>query len=264
MKWVTWDQAAIALVICSLCVIGLRRMRPNRMSTFAIPALRELGFVSGIYMIWRLARQLPFKQESEALDYARDIAAFQNWLHLPSELSLQHFVMEHDLLARFTVLYYWSVHVPALLCFLVWMFFRHRDHYWRWRTGLAFLTAFCLVIRFIRVAPPRFLPELGFVDLSDRYGISSYGSVGTGVSDQFAAMPSIHIAWAAVVSLGVFSATSSLWRWPILLHLPVTFLVVAATGHHWWADGIAAMALLGIGLRIDTIGRRGWLALSAS
>jgi hypothetical protein len=33
-------------------------------------------------------------------------------------------------------------------------------------------------------------------------------------------------------------------------------LVVAATGHHWWLDGIVAIGLLWIALQLDTLGRR--------
>lgn len=258
MKWVTWEQSVTALALCSVFVIVAGRLPRNRLTTFLIPAARELGFISGIYAIWRLARQLPFKKEEDALRYARAIHRLQQWLHFPSELSLQEFVVDHDRVAWLTAFYYRTFHVPTLLIFLVWLFFRHREQYWKWRTGLSFMTAGCLWIRFIRVAPPRFLPELGFVDLSNKYGMSFYGKVGTGVSDQFAAMPSIHIAWAAVVALGVFFVSPSRWRWVIVMHLPITFFVVAATGHHWWADGIVAIALLGLGLWIDTVARRRW------
>ena len=113
------------------------------------------------------------------------------------------------------------------------------------------LTAACLVIRYIRVAPPRFLPELGYIDLATRYGLSVYGPVGTGVSDQFAAMPSIHVGWAAVVSLGIVFSSSSRWRWLYLAHLLITVLAVSATGNHWWLDGVAAIAILGVALWID-------------
>ena len=40
------------------------------------------------------------------------------------------------------------------------------------------------------------------------------------------------------------------------MHLPLTMFVVAATGHHWWLDGIVALALLAGGLRLDTAIRR--------
>ena len=117
------------------------------------------------------------------------------------------------------------------------------------------LTAACLVIRYLRVAPPRFLPELGYVDLATRYGLSVYGPVGTGVSDQFAAMPSIHVGWAALVSFGIVAASTSKWRWAFMSHLVLTIYAVSATGNHWWLDGIAAIALLGIALRIDDSAR---------
>ena len=146
---------------------------------------------------------------------------------------------------RATNTYYATVHVPATVAFLVWLFVRHRDHYPHWRNGLAIVTGFCLVIRFVRVAPPRFLPDLGYIDLSAKYGMSVYGPVGTGVSDQFAAMPSIHVAWAAVVSFGIIAASPSKWRWVFALQVILTMLAVSATGNHWWLDGIVAIALLG-------------------
>jgi hypothetical protein len=117
------------------------------------------------------------------------------------------------------------------------------------------LTAACLVIRYIRVAPPRFLPELGYIDLATRYGLSVYGPVGTGVSDQFAAMPSIHVGWAALVSFGIVAASTSTWRWVFVAHLVLTIYAVSATGNHWWLDGFAAIVLLGIALRIDDYAR---------
>jgi hypothetical protein len=160
--------------------------------------------------------------------------------------------MKYDWLARSTNFFYAVFHVPATVAVLVWLFVRHRDAYPRWRNVLSMLTAACLVIRYVRVAPPRFLPELGYVDLATRYGLSVYGPVGTGVSDQFAAMPSIHVGWAALVTFGVVGASTSKWRWLFIAHLVFTMFAVSATGNHWWLDGVAAVALLGIALSLDT------------
>ncbi len=146
--------------------------------------------------------------------------------------------------------------MPGIIIFLVWLYARHRDVYPHWRNALAIVTAFCLFIRFVKVAPPRYLPDLGFVDVSEIYNMSVYGEAGTGVSSQFAAMPSLHVAWAAVVAFGALSASTSKWRWIGMVHLVITMLVVSATGHHWWLDGIVALALLWIALQLDTLGRR--------
>lgn len=258
LPWPSWSQAAIACGVSALIWLVLRKARPTRAAIEVMPAFFEFGLISGLYSVWRIARELPFTHEAGALDRARQIDKFQNFLHMPTEISMQHFVIDHNWVARATNAYYATVHVPGLLLFLVWLFVRHRNQFPHWRNGLVLVTLGCLLIRFVRVAPPRFITELGFVDLSDRYGLGVYGSVGHGVSDQFAAMPSIHVGWAAVVACGIFAATRSKWRWLFVLHLPVTMFVVAATGHHWWMDGIVAIALLWGGLQLDTVlrGRR--------
>jgi hypothetical protein len=259
VDWPTWSEAAIAAVLSVLLWFVLRRWPRNRTATYVAGASAEFALIATLYAIWRLARMLPLATDSGALVRAHDIVRWEGFLHLPTELSLQHFVMHRDALAQFSVWYYATVHVPALIAFLVWMFVRHRDAYPHWRNGLALVTLGCLVIRFVRVAPPRFLPDLGYVDLAHNLGASVYGvDVTTGVSDQFAAMPSIHVAWAAVVSLGIVAASTSRWRWVFLLHLVATILVVSATGNHWWLDGIVAIALLWGGLALDSAVRRRW------
>ncbi len=254
--WPTWDQAALAAVLSLAFLSVARRARPTRFTSAAIPAAREFALLAALYSVWRVARELPLTHDEGAIDRGRQIDDLQQAIGFPSELSLQRFVIDHDVLGWFMNYYYAIAHVPATIAFLIWMFVWRREAYPRWRTALAIVTALCLVIRFVRVAPPRLVPELGYVDLSSIYGLSVYGPVGTGVSDQFAAMPSIHIAWAAVVSLGLFAVVRSAWRWVFLLHLVLTTLAVSATGHHWWLDSIVAFALLGIALAIDTAVRR--------
>ena len=251
MKWVTWDQAAITALLSFAVTMLLRRLPTTKWRARIVPVTTELSLISALYTLWRLALKLPLDQPSGAIERARQIDRFQHWLHMPAELSLQQFVLQHDWLAQATNFYYAVFHVPAMILFLVWIFIRHRDKYPRWRSSLAMLTATCLVIRYIRVAPPRFLPELGYIDLATRYGLSVYGPVGTGVSDQFAAMPSIHVGWAAIVSLGIVFSSTSRWRWIYLSHLLITVLAVSATGNHWWLDGVAAIAILGVALVID-------------
>jgi len=246
----------VAALISVAVYLVARRSRPTRFTTALLPAAKEFALIAGLYTIWRLARELPFTHEAGAIDRGRQINDFQQAIGLPSELSLQRFVIDHDVLGWLMNYYYAIAHVPALVAFLIWMFVRHRDHYPRWRTALAVVTACCLLVRFVRVAPPRLVPELGYIDLSSIHGLSVYGPVGTGVSDQFAAMPSIHIAWAAVVSFGILASTTSRWRWVFVGHIVLTTLAVSATGHHWWLDSVVAFLLLGVALAADTAARR--------
>jgi hypothetical protein len=243
-------------MIAGLVALVLRRSRPTRLGDIAGPAALEFAFVAALYSIWRMAKNLPLTRADGALERAHDIVAVQELLRLPSELSLQRFVLDHDWLAWFSAYYYAVAHVPGIVIFLVWLYARHRDVYPHWRNALAILTAFCLFIRFVKVAPPRYLTDLGYVDVSALYGIDVYGEAGSGVSSQFAAMPSLHVAWAAVIAFGALAASTSRWRWIGMAHLVMTMLVIAATGHHWWLDGIVALALLWVSLQLDTWGRR--------
>lgn len=260
MKWPTWQQSAVAALISAVIATALARQRraSTRSAGFTEEFAVEFALISGLYSLWRIARYLPLKHNEGAIERARSIVDVQTAIGLPTELSVQRFILDHDWLGRPTTWYYAGLHVPALLAFLLWLFVRHRDQFPHWRNGLVFLTGCCLFIRFWRVAPPRFLVDLGYIDLSEVFGPSVYGPVGTGVSDQFAAMPSIHVGWAAVVSFGAVSASTSPWRWVVFSHVIITTLVVSATGHHWWLDGIVAIALLLVGLLADAAIRRRW------
>lgn len=251
MPWPTWQQSALAAVVFGLAVVGLRRARQTPLTVNLGQAATEMTIITVLYSIWRMARKLPLTQTEGALDRGRSIAEWQDRLGLPSELGVQQFLIDNDWLGRLASLYYIGLHVPMLWVFLVWLFVRQRHAFVQWRNLLALLTAFCLFIRFIRVAPPRFYPDLGFIDLPAVYDLSPYGPIGTGVSQQFAAMPSIHVAWSAIVSLGVVAASSNKWRWLALSHVILTTLVVAGTGHHWWADGLIIAPLLLASYGID-------------
>ncbi len=262
MPWPSWEQAAWAAVVLGVVAVVARRASAawiRGVGAFA----QETALISFLYMVWRLARQLPLVQEDGAYDRGRQIWELQRTLHLPSELTMERWAMANDGFANLTVTYYATLHVPSLLLFLLWVWVSHREAFGRWRNTLALTTGFCLFIRFVRVAPPRLMPEYGFVDLPAKLGRDIYGPVGTGASDQFAAMPSIHVAWAAIVGIGIFTLAKSRWRWIGPFHLAATFWAVMATANHWWLDGIVGVALVGLSWWIDDRVRR-WVAARRS
>ncbi len=262
LPWPTWQQAWFTTLVLTMVFVALRSFATNQRANHplrldvVLPVVQELIVLTGLYGLWQSAKKLPLNQSEGAIERAERIIEVQDAIGIPSELRLQEFAIEYGWVGWSSVAYYAAVHVPATIAFLIWMFWRHRDRYDRWRNLLALTTAGCLVIRFWKVAPPRFLTDAGFVDLSDIHGMSVYGPVGTGLSGQFVAMPSIHVAWAGVVGIGVVVASTSPWRWLVALHFPITVFVVSATGHHWWLDGIVAMGLFAIAIPIERAGRR--------
>ncbi|MEL6890766.1 MAG: phosphatase PAP2 family protein [Actinomycetota bacterium] len=256
VPWPSWEQGLVMSLVSLALALVFRRARPTRTTEVAIPVLTELAIVAGLYALWQSAKKLPLDQSDGAIDRARTIVDVQEAMFLPSELGVNELARDHAWLGWLSSAYYAGMHVPGAIAFLVWLFWRHRDHYAFWRNVLALTTAGCILLRFWRVAPPRFLPDLGFVDVTVIHGMDVYGPVGTGVSGQFVAMPSIHVAWAGVVALAVVVVSTSRWRWVAAMHLPLTAFVVSATGHHWWLDGIVALGLLVVAVGLAEGGQR--------
>lgn len=251
LMW-SWQQAAaVAALVAAVWLILRAAGRAPRVQPF----LREFALVLGLYGLWQLAGALSGAGTYAAVDRGRWIWDAERTLHLPSEAWLQSLVLPHSLLIQAANLYYDTAHFTCIIIFLIWLFVRHREAYPRWRTTLALLTAACLVIQFIPVAPPRMIPGIGIVDSAVRYGESVYGSTGGFDPDQLSSMPSVHVAWALLIAVCMLNVTTSRWRYLGCLHAALTVFVVVVTGNHYWADGLVAAALLGLVLLAQAGGR---------
>jgi hypothetical protein len=256
----TWQQAAglaAALIIAAAALSAAGRPRLAVLAPFA----RESGYVAGLYALWQLAASASLLGTSGAYVRGRWIERVEREWHLPSELSAQRLIIPHPLLTQACNLYYATMHFAALGALLVWLFVRHRDRYPAVRTTIVLLTASCLLVQFLPVAPPRLLPELGYVDTAEQYGQSVYTALQAVGPDQLSAMPSVHVGWAVLIGLVVVRISRSRWRWLVLLHPALTIFVVAATANHFWLDGIVAIALLGLALAVQWAARRAFAAL---
>jgi hypothetical protein len=241
--WLSWDMGAV-LAVC-LVGVGLAAKRlAGRGWTAVADFCIEASLVACLYSVWQLIGTIVSAGSAGALAHGRWVMKVESWMHLPPELSWQREILGNRLLVEASNAFYAIVHVPALGIFLVWLFLRHRDQYADIRNVLAILTLACFLIHLIPVAPPRLLSGTGFVDTGLRYHQSVYGPVGTGISDQVSAMPSVHIAWAALIAWGVIKVTSSPWRWLILLHPVLTTVVTVVTANHFWLDGLVGVILI--------------------
>ena len=144
------------------------------------------------------------------------------------------------------------VHFPATVAFLVWLYLKRPAHYVWARRVLATVTSAALVLPFVfPLAPPRMLAATGLVDTAKAYGPSVYGPPSSDhLSNQFAAMPSLHFGWALMVAVGLIAATRSRGRWLWLLHPMITLVVIVGTANHYWLDSIVATAMLGAALAL--------------
>ncbi|WP_406443452.1 phosphatase PAP2 family protein [Streptomyces sp. NBC_00631] len=234
------------------------------------PLVREFLLVAGLFLVYKLGRQLATGHTAEALHNARRVWDLERTLHLPSEVDVQSALLHGDALVHLANTYYATVHFPATLAFLVWLYLRRPAHYVWARRVLAAVTAAALVLPFtFPLAPPRMLAATGLVDTARVYGPSVYGPPSSDhLSNQFAAMPSLHFGWALMVAIGLIVATRPpvshhhpergatrrsirpSWRWLWLLHPAITLLVIVGTANHYWLDAIVATAMLGTALAL--------------
>ncbi|MDG9708768.1 phosphatase PAP2 family protein [Streptomyces sp. DH10] len=214
------------------------------------PLVRELLLVAGLFLAYKLGRQLATGHTGEAFRNAYDVWDFERAVRLPGEGAVQSLLLHGDGLAHLANTYYAAVHFPATAAFLIWLYLRRPAHYVWARRVLAVVTAAALVLHLLfPLAPPRMLAATGLVDTARVYGPSVYGSPATdSLSNQFAAMPSLHFGWALMVAVGLIVATRSRWRRLWLLHPLLTLLVIVGTANHYWLDAIAATVLLGLTL----------------
>jgi PAP2 superfamily len=241
-------ELAVALVIC---VLILSRFQ-HRGLRVAVSTAKELAIVMALYGTWQYIRRRAITRTGGAMENARWLWDLEQRMHLPSEAALQRVFIDNKPTMVFLNIYYGGLHVPAAAALLLWLFFRHRDRYASVRWIFAITIAGCLTMQaLVPMAPPRFLNDLGFVDAGLKYNLSVYGEGGHGVSNELAAMPSLHVAWAVLVGLAVVLIGTSRWRWLALSHPALTILSITITANHWWLDGVVAVVILGLAVVVQ-------------
>ncbi|NUS56051.1 MAG: phosphatase PAP2 family protein [Streptomycetaceae bacterium] len=220
-------------------------------------AAKELLLIAAIFGVYKLGRGLVTGQESVAFRNARELLRIQTDLRMPDAAAFQHWVAQSHAAIEFCNKYYLYVHWPATVGFLLWLWIWHRERYAWIRNILSVMTLVALVIAIvIPMAPPRLMPSYGFVDTGMIFGDSPYSGTGAKISNQYAAMPSLHFGWAVVVALG----TWAVWRHAdrkrrvvahlIWLHPALTLFVIVVTANHYWLDAVVALVLLAFALFI--------------
>ncbi|MEO5723807.1 MAG: phosphatase PAP2 family protein [Ilumatobacteraceae bacterium] len=253
--WLSWQiSIRVAIVLGAVWLASRRGTRPwQRQIT---PLSKEAGLLFAMYAAWIRLGETTVMGTGSAYDRARWVWHAERWMHLPNEVTLQRLALHATWLIRFMNAYYIVFHVVPLGVFLVWMYVRHRESFAYWRNQLAFVSLACQGLLLIPVAPPRFFPELGFVDTAARYGPTVYHAGGFGDAGQLAAMPSMHVAWAMIIGIGTVSVSRSRWRWIGAVHAVIMVLAVTLTAYHWLLDGIVSTSILLIGIAIGSVWNR--------
>lgn len=230
--------------------------------TVAPPRLRwwkELAAVAVFYGVYSVVRNMQGSatmSAAHAFRNARQVISLERLIGLYHEESIQDAFLGSDFVMTVWNVFYGTLHFVVTIGVLVFLFRRHPLRYARWRNALATTTALALIgFALYPLMPPRLLPSsYGFVDSLAVFGSPwSFDSTAMHkISNQYAAMPSLHFAWSLWCGLALApplvrrSAKTLAWLYPV-----VTLAAIVITGNHFVIDAVAGAIVLWMGWLIS-------------
>ena len=222
---------------------------------------REAIYVLLFYFVYSAVRNVFGSAggggEEHAFNNAKDIIQLERWLGSYHEETIQDWFLDERWFIQFWNIFYGTFHFAVTTFCIFWLFRRFPERYVKYRTALAVTTALALIgFAFYPLMPPRLLPEsYGFVDtLKDVGGLWSFDSGAMQkVSNQYAAMPSLHFGWSSWCALVLVPTVRRRWVKVLCALYPwATLFAIIVTGNHFWLDAAGGALILAIGLWAGT------------
>ena len=202
----------------------------------------------------------------DAYENAADVIAVEDFFGLFQEHRIQDFFLDWTWFISFWNVFYGFFHFAITTVVLVWLYARFPKDFARWRTIGLITTGLGLIgYALFPLMPPRLLgaeiAELGanmdpygFLDtIKDEDGkfwrLWSYNS-GTfqSISNQYAAMPSLHFAWAGWCTMILYPRMRRTATKVLAAIYPVAVLfAIVVTANHYWLDAVGGLGALAIG-----------------
>jgi hypothetical protein len=199
-----------------------------------------------------------------AYHHARLVIRIERDLWLYHEHRIQQlFLSWGRLFFEFWNGYYGTVHFVMTAAAIIWMFRRQPGRYPYWRNVLAITTGLALIgFAAFPLMPPRLLDfstiqnlhptiHYGFIDTLAKYGGSWSFDSGAmqKISDQFAAMPSLHFGWSSYCAFVFYPMCKRWWTKTLVVLYPFgTLFAIVVTANHYFIDAIGGAVVLGLGI----------------
>ena len=223
--------------------------------------LIEIGLVAFGFLVYFIVRGAVVDRTGEALANARAIIEVQKGAGILFEPALNAWTMDAGWrIDLFNWVYFW-LDFPLIVGAGLFLFVKSRFHYTLLRDSLLISGGFALIMyASYPVAPPRYLPEWGFVDTLEQFANLSYQAQSMAAFvNPYAAVPSLHVGWSVLLAFVVFMATRNvILRAGVLLILATQTVAVMATANHYFFDAmvgtLVCVAALMIALWLQSAG----------
>jgi hypothetical protein len=244
----------------------IRRRLPGRRTLCDGRALYwwlELVLVGAFYLVYSAIRNLKFGTDTGAYAHARQLIDFQRWLGIYHEQTIQSWALHSRAFIIAANYFYGSLHFIVTGFVMVYLYRHFTDDFPRWRNTLAAATALALIgFTFWPLMPPRLLDSFchcatyGYVDtLAKDPAFWSFNSGAVNkISNQFAAMPSVHCAWALWCACALVPRLRRRWLKALAVVYPLcTVTVIVVTANHYVLDAAGGFLILGLGYLIARV-----------
>ena len=221
----------------------------------------ELAVVAWLFWLYDVINNLAPTRAALARRNAVGLLHFERSIGIDMERAVDRWLGGHSVLAFIATYYYFFAHVLVTIIVVVALWWLRPRAYPRLRSQLVLINLIAFVV-FWRypLAPPRMLANLGYEDVvaSSHAVISWHSGALVHDADQYAAMPSLHMAWAVWSALALWHLAGAHWRLCALgvVHVLLTAVIVIATGNHWLLDVLAGGATALAGLALQRLGAR--------
>jgi membrane-associated phospholipid phosphatase len=209
----------------------------------------------------------PLGNAASGISHAGDVMHFEMAHNLWIEPAVQnffahpHYILGHEIgweqIRPLVDAMYGQGHLFFTIFFAMWVFFYRRGLFTFVRNVFLLTNTMAVALyELFPLAPPRLAPDL----LSDGHRWQSLNPVwgqGGGIKlsfNEFAAMPSVHVAWATIVGLTLaYTAKPWIIRVIGLIYPLLMATTVIVTGNHYLSDALGAEVVVLIAVLGSTL-----------
>ena len=217
---------------------------------------REPVILAAAYLFYYMARHLA-DDARPAFENARYLMRLESHIGIFEELSLQSATISYDFVVHtFNIIYFYG-HWPAIIACGLYLFVTKPHIYTITRNAFLISGAIALVFFILfPVAPPR-LATVGIVDTLGMTVPVDYDN--SPLVNPYAALPSMHVGWCLVLSLGLYLSTNRrAVRYLAISITPAMWIATVITGNHFIIDGLFGTILAGIAFIVAVWLNRNW------
>jgi membrane-associated phospholipid phosphatase len=223
----------------------------------SLDVARQVLLFAAAYGAYRAVRGLVSADGTVAFQHAREVIQLERTLHVFVEPSIQAWASGSHVVMALASWIYLNAQFTVSVGALVYLYVRQNRSFYFVRNMMLIAMAIALIgYAVFPTAPPRFLPEWGFVDtVSNMTGlhVSHSSALFENFVNPYAAMPSMHVAFALIIGWPMARllrrrVVQALW----LLYPFLIAFVIIATANHFVIDAMLGAVTAGISACIAT------------